>query len=119
MKMSKSIAAHIEDFPPHVQKLLEQMRKAIKEAAPDAEETISYGIPTFKLNGNLVHFGGFAKHVSFFPGAEAIAKYKKELSKYKTSKGTIQFALDEKLPLGLIKKITKYRVKLNKARKKR
>lgn len=119
MKSSSTIDAYIADFPNDVRKLLTQMRTAIGEAAPKATEAISYGIPTFKLNGNLVHFGGFKNHVSFFPGSSGVAAFKKELKEYVVTKGTIQFPLDKKLPIGLIKKITKYRVKENEAKKKK
>lgn len=110
---SATIPKYIACFPKEVQKKLQQFRKAIHEAAPRATEAISYGIPTFKLNGNLVHFGGFKKHVSFFPGSEAIVVFKKDLAKYTVSKGTIQFPLDAPLPITLIKKITRFRVQQN------
>ena len=113
MKKYKDINSHINDFPISTQKLLKQLRATIKKAAPQAIEAISYGIPTFKLNGNLVHFSGYAKHIGFYPGSGAIAMFKKELSKYKTSKGTVQFPLDKPLPLALITKIVKLRVKQN------
>lgn len=117
MLNTKTISAYIALYPENVQKKLQQFRKAIHEAAPKATEAISYGIPTFKLNGNLVHFGGFKKHVSFFPGAEAIEVFKKELAPYTLSKGTIQFPLDVRLPITLIKKITKFRVQRSSIKK--
>lgn len=86
---------------------------AIKKSAPEAEEKISYQIPTFYLNGNLIHFAGYKNHIGFYPTSSGIKAFKKELSKYKNSKGSVQFPLDEKLPLALIKKIVKYRVKEN------
>lgn len=113
MKQYKDINSHIADFPAGTQKLLKQLRATIKKAAPKATEAISYGIPTFKLNGNLIHFSGYAKHIGFYPGASGIASFKKELTKYKTSKGTVQFPLDKALPLSLITKIVKFRVKQN------
>lgn len=121
MKTFKTIDAYIADFPKETQKLLKQMRKAISETAPMADEAISYGIPTYKWHGNVVHFGGFKKHIGFFPGPVAIKEFAKELKPYKTSKGTIQFPLDEPLPLGLIKKIVKHRIKVTvvKAKKKK
>lgn len=119
MKSYTTIDDYIASYPKNVQALLRQMRKTIKAAAPKAEEAISYGIATFKLNGNLVHFGGFVHHVSFFPGSAAIVRFKKELQKYTTSKGTVQFPFDEKLPLALIKKIVKFRVKQNEVKKKK
>jgi len=84
-----------------------------RKAAPRARETISYGIPTYKLNGNLVHFGAFKDHVSFFPTSSGVNAFKKELSKYRVAKATIQFPLDKPLPLGLIKRIVTFRVKEN------
>lgn len=117
MLSTQTISEYIALYPKEVQKKLQQFRKAIKEVAPKATEAISYGIPTFKLNGNLVHFGGFKSHVSFFPGAEAIEVFKKELRAYTLSKGTIQFSLDTPLPIGLIKKITKFRVQRNTEKK--
>jgi uncharacterized protein YdhG (YjbR/CyaY superfamily) len=110
---SGSIDAYIAGYPKNVQVILQKLRATIKKAAPKAEEAISYGIPTFKLNGNLVHFGGFKKHVGFFPASSGVRFFKKELSAYKTSKGTIQFPLDQPLPLGLVAKITKFRIREN------
>jgi uncharacterized protein YdhG (YjbR/CyaY superfamily) len=89
------------------------MRTTIKKAAPNAQEAISYGIPTYKLNGNLVHFGAFKDHISFFPTSSGTAAFKKEISKYKVSKGTIQFPLDKPVPFGLITKIVRFRVREN------
>lgn len=121
MKMngSQTIDAYIAEFPDAVQVLLEQMRETIRKAAPTAEEAMAYGIPTFKLNGNLVHFGGFKNHVSFFPAPSGITAFQKELKPYKTAKGSVNFPLDAKLPLALIARITKFRVKENDAKKKR
>jgi uncharacterized protein YdhG (YjbR/CyaY superfamily) len=113
MKVYKTIDQYIGTFPKDVQIILESMRETIRKAAPKAKEAISYGIPTFKLNGNLVHFGGFKKHVSFFPASSGVLKFQKEITKYKTSKGTIRFLLNEKIPLTLISKIVKFRVKEN------
>ncbi len=113
MKSYKTIDAYIKAAPKEVQPMLKKLRKIIKEAAPKTEEVISYGIPTFRLNGNLVHFGCFKDHIGFFPGSAPIQIFKKELSKYKTSKGTIQLPLDMPLPAGLIKKIVTFCVKRN------
>ncbi|NHJ15106.1 MAG: DUF1801 domain-containing protein [Candidatus Thorarchaeota archaeon] len=110
----ETIDQYIGAFPKDVQDILEGLRKAIRDAAPDAQETIAYGIPTFKLNGNLVHFAGYKKHIGFYPGGpSAIEAFKDELTKYKQSKGTIQFPLDESIPLELVKRIVKFRVKQN------
>ena len=98
---------------------LEEMRKTIQAVVPaEATEKISYGIPTFYLNGNLVHFAGYENHIGFYPGSAPIAEFKEDLKGYKTSKGTVQFPLDKSLPLELIKKITKACAKRNKAKKK-
>jgi len=117
----KSIDEYIERYPKNIQVILQKMRVAIKRAAPAAKEAISYQIPTFKLGGNLVHFAAFAKHISFFPTSSGVAKFKKELEGYETSKGTIRFSLDKPIPYGLISRITKYRVKevIEKGKKKK
>ena len=117
MKKSKDIDAYIKNFPKDVQLILEKIRTTIKKAAPKAEEAISYGIPTFRLNGNLVHFGGFKNHIGFFPTSSGVAKFKKELQSYKISKGTIQFSLNNPVPYQLIHKITKFRVSENTKKK--
>ena len=106
----QTIDEYIARFPQEIQELLETMRATIREVAPDAEETINYQIPTFKLKGNLVHFAAYKTHIGFYPASSGIEKFKKELSAFKTSKGTAQFPLDKPLPLELIQKITKYRV---------
>ena len=109
----KSIDEYINTFPIEIQKILESLRKIIKKAAPKAEETISYKIPTFKLNGNLVHFAAFKNHIGFYPTPSGIEKFKKELSVYETSKGTIRFPLDQPVPFDLVKKIVEFRVREN------
>ena len=108
-----TIDEYIADFPPDVQPLLEKVRVAIKKAAPNAEEAIKYMMPTFVLNGNLIHFACWTKHIGLYPGSKPIAEFKEELSRYETSKGTVQFQLDKPIPYGLIGKITKYCVKRN------
>lgn len=80
---------------------------------PDAEETISYGIPTFKLNGNLVHFAAYKNHIGFYPGSSGVNKFSEKLTQYKYSKGTIQFPINKPLPYGLIREIVRFRVKEN------
>jgi uncharacterized protein YdhG (YjbR/CyaY superfamily) len=107
---SQKIDAYIAGFPEDVQLILEKIRLTIRKAAPDAEETINYGIPTFTLNGNLVHFAGFKKHIGFYPTPSGIEKFKKELSIYAGAKGSVQFPLDKPIPYGLIGKIVKFRV---------
>lgn len=110
-----TIDQYIKQFPKDVQPKLKELRDVIKKAAPKATEAISYGIPTFKQNGNLVHFGGFKSHIGFFPGAGGVAAFSKDFAKYKQSKGTIQFPLDAKMPFTLVRKVVKYRIKQNTA----
>lgn len=117
MKTNKSkpedIDGYIAKYPEDVQLILEKIKTAIKKAAPGAEETINYGIPTFKLSGNLVHFAAYKNHIGFYPAPSGIKAFKKELSVFKNSKGAVQFPLDKPLPLNLISKIVKFRVKEN------
>ncbi len=108
-----TIDEYISGFPKEVQLILEQVRNTIKKAAPDAEECISWEMPTFRQDGNVVHFAGHKSHVGFYPGASGIEVFKEELSGYKTSKGAAQFPLNKPMPLKLIAKIVKYRVKEN------
>lgn len=109
-KSFNSIDEYIKTFPKDVQEILKGLRAAIRAVAPDTGETISYGIPTFVLNGNLVHFAAYKKHIGFYPTSSGVLAFKKELSFYKTSKGTVQFPIDKPLPLPLISKIVKFRV---------
>src|SRR5688500_19727481 len=119
MKTTKaeSIDAYIAGFPPDIQKRLENIRATIKKAAPQADEDIKYAIPTFTLNGNLVHFAAFKNHIGFYPTPTGIEAFKKELSPYKGAKGSVQFPIDQPLPLPLIRRIVEYRVKENVERK--
>ncbi len=112
-KKYETIDEYIASFPKKVQVILEEFRKAIKEAAPEAEETISYRMPAFKQNGILVWFAAFKNHIGFFPKISAIDAFREKLSAYQTSKGTIQFPINEPLPLELIKEIVRFRVKEN------
>ena len=107
------IDEYISWFPPETQLKLEQIRKAVTDAAPHAEEVISYAMPAYKLNGMLVYFAGYAKHIGFYPGAGGISAFKNELSAYKGAKGSVQFPLDQPLPVKLIHKIVRFRVKQN------
>lgn len=114
MKMfNNSIDNYISSFPIEIQTRLEEMRRTIKKAAPEAAETIKYAMPTFVLNGNLVHFAAFKNHIGFYPVPSGIEAFKKELSVYKGAKGSVQFTLDKPLPLELITKIVNFRVKEN------
>jgi uncharacterized protein YdhG (YjbR/CyaY superfamily) len=112
-KTFKTIDEYIALFPKDVRNILEALRKAIRDVAPQAEEGISYQIPTYKLNGNLVHFAAFKDHISFFPTSSGIEAFKVKLKSYKTSKGTIRFPLDEPIPFDLIEEIVRFRVKEN------
>ena len=114
IQKSASIDEYIAGFPAETQKVLEQVRAIIKKEAPGAEETISYAIPAFNLNKhNLVYFAGYKNHVSLYPVPKGSEAFEKEISKHKSGKGTMQFPLDKPLPLGLITKIVKYRIKEN------
>jgi uncharacterized protein YdhG (YjbR/CyaY superfamily) len=113
MTNPQDIDEYIARFPEQVQLILEKVRNTIREAAPDAEETIAYQIPTFRLNGNLVHFAAYKKHIGFYPTPAGIEKFKKELSVYETSKGTVKFPLDQPVPYDLIREITEFRVQDN------
>lgn len=109
----QSIDDYINSFPPEVRQILQELRQTIKEAAPQAEEKISYQMPTFTLHGNLVHFGAFSEHIGFYPTPSGIEAFKEELSRYKGAKGSVQFPIDEPLPLSLIRRIVEYRVREN------
>lgn len=113
----KTIDEYIDTFPEDVQKILNELRQTIREIAPEAEETINYQIPTFTLNGNLVHFAAFPNHIGFYPTPSGMEAFKKELSGYKSAKGSVQFPIHEPLPLPLIRRIVEYRVKENLERK--
>lgn len=117
-KKFTSIDEYIRSFPEQIQQKLQEIRKAIMDAAPEATEKISYQMPTYYLNGNLVHFAAYAKHIGFYPAPTGIEAFKTDLSKYRNSKGSVQFPLDVPLPLDLIRKIVKFRVEENKKIKK-
>jgi uncharacterized protein YdhG (YjbR/CyaY superfamily) len=108
-----SIDEYIAAFPPEVQSLLQAMRAAIRAAAPEAEEKISYQMPTFYLKGNLVHFAAFNKHIGFYPTPRGIEAFQAELSAYKGAKGSVQFPMDQPLPLDLVRRIVEFRVAEN------
>lgn len=110
---SGNISKYIAAFPDDIQKILEDVRITIRNAAPEAEETINYGIPTFALKGNLVHFAAFKNHIGFYPAPSGIIAFKKELSVYDGAKGSVKFPIDQPLPFGLITEIVKFRVKEN------
>ena len=108
---AKDIDEYIAAFPKDVQDRLQQIRRTIRKAAPKAEEAIKYRMPTFTLNGNLVHFAAFKNHIGFYPAPRGIEKFKKELSAYEGAKGSVRFPLDEAVPLALISRIVKFRVR--------
>jgi uncharacterized protein YdhG (YjbR/CyaY superfamily) len=107
----KNIDEYIAGFPEDIQSILQKIRGIIGAAAPDAEEAIKYGIPTFVLSGNLAHFAAFERHIGFYPTPSGIEKFKDELSEYHFAKGSVQFPLDQSVPFSLIRKIVKFRVK--------
>ena len=109
----KTIDEYIAGFPKKVREILKQIRRTIRKAVPDAKEKISYKIPTFYLNDNLVHFAGWKKHIGFYPTSSGIKRFKRELSDYDRAKGSLQFPLDKPIPFSLISKIVKYRAKEN------
>jgi uncharacterized protein YdhG (YjbR/CyaY superfamily) len=111
----QTVDEYISTFPPKTKKALTEIRSVIQKAAPTAEETISYNIPAFRLDGMLVWYAGYKEHIGLYPRPDVILIFKKELTNYKLSKGTIQFPLDQPLPSALITKIVKYRIAENKA----
>ncbi|PKL67144.1 MAG: hypothetical protein CVV28_06980 [Methanobacteriales archaeon HGW-Methanobacteriales-1] len=112
-KKFETIDEYIAEFPEEMQDILEKIRKVIQKAAPEAEEAISYGMPTFKLHGNLVHFAAYKNHIGFYPAPSGIETFKEQISEYKSSKGAVQFPLDEPIPYDLVEKIVIFRVKEN------
>jgi uncharacterized protein YdhG (YjbR/CyaY superfamily) len=115
---AKDIDAYIARYPRDIQARMRKIRATIAKAAPSAEEGISYGIPVFKMNGNLVYFGGFKHHIGFFPTSGPIREFKKELAGYAVSKGTVRFPNDEPIPYPLITKIVRFRVRESRAKAK-
>ncbi len=111
MKTFESVDQYIASFPPETQALLQLMRITIQKAAPKSKETISYNMPAFRQDGILVYFAGYKKHIGFYPHGSGIAAFKNELSIYKGAKGSVQFPLDQKLPVKIISAIVKFRVK--------
>ena len=111
-----TIDEYIAGFPKDTQTLLQQVRTTIKKAAPKAEEAIKYAMPTFVLSGNLVHFAAFRNHIGFYPAPTGIKEFEDALAGYKTGKGSVQFPIDKPMPLKLIERIVKRRVKQNLSR---
>jgi uncharacterized protein YdhG (YjbR/CyaY superfamily) len=116
-KEYKNIDEYIATFPEGVQTVLQKLRQAIRDSAPEAKEAISYQMPAFKLNGTLVWFAAFKNHIGFYPTSSAIAAFKEKLSSYEVSKGTIRFPIDKPIPFELVKEIVKFRVKQNTRKK--
>lgn len=110
---ASNIDEYIEGFPRDVQVLLEKLRMTIRKAAPRAEEAIKYQIPTFVLNGNLVHFGAFKKHIGFYPASSGVRKFSRELSAFEGGKGTVRFPFDRPIPFSVVSRIVKFRVAEN------
>ena len=112
-----TVDEYIKESPRSVRDVLQELRRVISESAPEAKETMSYGIPTFDLNGrHLVHFAAFKNHIGFYPTSSGVEAFKKELSKFKGGRGTVQFPLDEPIPFDLVRRITLFRVKENSKR---
>jgi uncharacterized protein YdhG (YjbR/CyaY superfamily) len=111
-----TIDEYLGMYPADIRKRLNTLRQLIKKMVPDATEKIAYRMPTFYLNGNLVHFAAHTEHIGFYPTPSGVTKFKRELSKYETSKGAIQLPMDEPLPIDLIKKIVKFRVEENRSK---
>ena len=111
-----TIDEYIAQFPQDLQRILQELRVTIRAAAPDASEKISYQMPTFFLNGNLVHFAVQKKHIGFYPAPSGIAAFQQELTAYKSSKGAVQFPIDQPLPLDLVRRIVEFRVAENLAK---
>ena len=112
-KVARNIDEYIERFPANVQATLQKLRAAIKKTAPAADETISYQMPAFKYHGMLVYFAGYKNHIGFYPTSSPMKVFKDRLTNYKTSKGAIQFPIDQAIPLTLVKDIVKFRIKEN------
>ena len=117
-KQTTTIDDYINQYPEDVRVVLEELRYVIKEEAPDATEKISYQMPTFYLNGNLVHFAVQKNHIGFYPASSGVAAFKEELTDYKTSKGAIQFPLTKPIPYELVRRIVRFRVEEAKQKKK-
>lgn len=109
----QTIDAYIVGFPADVQQVLQEIRATIRQAAPDAQEAMKYGVPTFTLKGNLVHFGAYKDHIGFYPTPRGIEAFQDELAAYTLAKGTVRFPLAEPVPLDLISRIVKLRVQQN------
>ena len=117
-KTAKNVDEYLDAFPPAIRNMLQEIRQTIKAAAPVAEEVISYQMPAYNYNGMLVYFAGYKNHIGFYPTSRGINAFKKELSVYEGTKGTVRFPIDKPIPFNLISKIVKYRMKENKIKDK-
>lgn len=111
MKSYQNIDEYIASYPVEVQEILQKIRQVVQKEAPEATEKISYGIPTYYLHENLVHFAAYKKHIGFYPTSSGIEAFKAEIGEYKWSRGTVQFPLDKPMPYELIRKMVRFRVK--------
>ena len=118
-KHFETIDEYISSFPKNVQDILQQLRQTIRDSAPNSSESISYQIPTYKLNGSLVHFAAYKNHVGFYPTPSGINEFREELSDYEIAKGSVKFPLNKPLPINLIREIVKFRVTENLDKKKK
>jgi uncharacterized protein YdhG (YjbR/CyaY superfamily) len=118
-KAYSTIDEYITGFPAEIQEKLREIRRVIHETAPEATEKISYQMPTFFLNGNLVHFAAFKNHIGFYPAPTGLDAFKEEISKYPNSKGAVQFPLDRPIPFDLVRRIVEYRREENLKKKKK
>ncbi len=114
MAKPASIDEYIALYPADTQRLLQKIRALIQEAAPGAKEKIAYGIPTFTLNGNLIHFAAYKNHIGLYPTPAGLEAFKEELVEFKNARGSVQFRLDKELPINLIERIVAYRIEKNK-----
>ncbi len=119
MSEYKTIDEYIAAFPPEIQSILSNIREIVRELAPEATEKISYQMPTYYLNGNLVHFAAFQKHIGFYPTPSGIEAFQEELSRYRGAKGSVQFPLNQPIPYDLIRKIVIYRLEESRNSKKK
>jgi uncharacterized protein YdhG (YjbR/CyaY superfamily) len=114
-----NVDEYIACFPIETQKILKQIRKSIMKVAPKAEEVISYQMPAYKQDGVLVYFAAYKNHIGFYPTASGIEAFKEDISVYKSSKGAVQFPIDEPMPLELIERIVRYRIEANELKSKK
>jgi len=115
-KTPQTIDEYMADFPAQTQAIMQRLRDLVHEIAPEATERISYGIPTFVLGENLVHFAAYKHHIGFYPTPSGVAHFEEELKDYEISKGTVRFPLDKPIPYDLVRRIVEFRAAENRAR---